>query len=76
MVIGRGKDIIAVASDVLPFYGACSEVCFISDGDNLLISNNEISSLDSERSFEFEVLEGVYDEADPRNFSHMMLKEI
>jgi len=76
MVIGRGKDIISVASDVLPFYGACSEVCFISDGDNLLISNNEISSLDSEISFEFEVLEGVYDEADPGNFSHMMLKEI
>ena len=76
MVIGRGKDNVSVASDVLPFYGACSEVCYMSDGENLLITEGEITSLDKERFFEFEVLEGVYDEQDPGNFEHMMLKEI
>ncbi len=76
MVIGRGNDLICVSSDVLPFYGACSEVSYISDGDNLLITEHEITSLDNERFFEFEILEGVYDEQDPGNFEHMMLKEI
>ena len=76
MVIGRGKQNISIASDALPFYGACSEVCYMSDGDNLLISDKGITSLDAERTFEFEILEGVYDEQDPGNFDHMMLKEI
>ena len=76
LVIGRGNELISVSSDVLPFYGACSEVSYISDGDNLLITEHEITSLDNERFFDFEVLDGVYDEQDPGNFEHMMLKEI
>ena len=76
MVIGKGRDNISISSDVLPFYGACSEVCYILDGDNLLITKDNIASLDNGRFFEFETLEGVYDEQDPGNFEHMMLKEI
>ena len=76
MVIGKGRDNISISSDVLPFYGACSQVCYIMDGDNLLITKDQIVSLDNDRYFEFETLEGVYDEQDPGNFEHMMLKEI
>ena len=38
MVIGRGDGNISVASDVQPFYGACSEIAFMNDGDNFLIT--------------------------------------
>jgi glucosamine--fructose-6-phosphate aminotransferase (isomerizing) len=76
LVIGRGQDNISVSSDVQPFYGACSEVAYMKDGDNLLLTKEGIiSQLDFEIP-EFEPLKGVYDEQDPGNFPHMMLKEI
>ena len=46
------------------------------DGDNLLITKDNIASLDNGQFFEFETLEEIYDEQDPGNFEHMMLKEI
>ena len=76
LVIGRGAENISVSSDVQPFYGACSEVAYMKDGDNFLLDNNGIHSLNDYETPEFEILEGVYDEADPGNFPHMMLKEI
>ena len=76
LVIGRGSGNISVSSDVQPFYGACSEVAYMKDGDNFLLDSNGIHSLMDSATPEFEVLEGVYDEEDPGNFPHMMLKEI
>jgi len=78
LVIGRGLGNISVSSDVQPFYGACSEVAYLVDGDNLLLSSEGISSYSGGSSPlpQFEPLEGVYDEQDPGNFQHMMLKEI
>lgn len=76
LVIGRGQENISVSSDVQPFYGACSEVAYMKDGDNFLLTKDGIiSQLDFEIP-EFEPLKGVYDEQDPGNFPHMMLKEI
>jgi len=76
LVIGRGQDNISVSSDVQPFYGACSEVAYMKDGDNFLLTREGIISQLDAVIPEFEVLQGVYDEADPGNFPHMMLKEI
>ena len=78
LVIGRGLGNISVSSDVQPFYGACSEVAYLVDGDNLLLTKEGISrnGANSSQLPEFEPLEGVYDEQDPGNFEHMMLKEI
>ena len=76
LVIGRGEGGISVSSDVLPFYGACSEVAYMNDGDNFLLTANGIVSQDDAEKPTFEVLEGIYDEEDPGNFPHMMLKEI
>jgi len=76
LVIGRGGGNISVSSDVQPFYGACSEVAYMKDGDNFLLDSNGIHSLIDSETPEFEVLEGVYDEEDPGNFPHMMMKEI
>ncbi len=76
LVIGRGGGNISVSSDVQPFYGACSEVAYMKDGDNFLLDSNGIHSLNDSATPEFEVLEGVYDEEDPGNFPHMMMKEI
>lgn len=76
LVIGRGEGNISVSSDVQPFYGACSEVAYMKDGDNFLLDNSGIHSLENYETPEFEILEGVYDEEDPGNFPHMMLKEI
>ena len=76
LVIGRGLDNISVSSDVQPFYGACSEVAYMTDGDNFLISQKGIIAQQDCLVPNFEVLEGVYDEEDPGNFQHMMLKEI
>ena len=76
LVIGRGGENISVSSDVQPFYGACSEVAYMKDGDNFLLDSNGIHALLDSETPEFEVLEGVYDEEDPGNFPHMMLKEI
>ena len=76
LVIGRGQGNISVSSDVQPFYGACSEVAYMKDGDNFLLTSSGISSQIDLEIPEFEVLEGIYDEEDPGNFPHMMLKEI
>ena len=76
MVIGRGVNNISVSSDVQPFYGACSEVAYMNDGDNFLLTKKGIESLDGSNMPEFNVLDGVYDEQDPGIFPHMMLKEI
>ncbi len=76
LVIGRGEGKISVSSDVQPFYGACSEVAYMKDGDNFLLDKNGIHSLIDSEAPEFVALEGVYDEEDPGNFPHMMMKEI
>ena len=76
MVVGKGVDNISVSSDVQPFYGACSEVAYMNDGDNFLITANGIIPEKKNDKPKFNVLEGVYDEQDPGIFSHMMIKEI
>jgi len=76
LVIGRGEGNISVSSDVQPFYGACSEVAYMNDGDNFLLTESGIVTLKNTQSPVFEPLNGVYDEQDPGNFAHMMLKEI
>ncbi len=45
LVIGRGGGNISVSSDVQPFYGACSEVAYMKDGDNFLLDSNGIHSI-------------------------------
>ena len=76
MVIGRGMDNMCVSSDVLPFYGLCSEVAYMADGDNFLITSDGVESTKEREIPRFEILEGVYDEEDPGNFQNMMSKEI
>jgi len=76
LVIGRGEGGISVSSDIQPFYGACSEVAYMSDGDNFLLTTKGIVAKKDSHVPAFEALEGVYDEEDPGNFPHMMLKEI
>ena len=76
LVIGRSRDSISVSSDVQPFYGACSEVAYMEDGDNLLLTKEGIVTPTDQETPLFEPLQGVYDEEDPGNFPHMMLKEI
>jgi len=76
LVIGRGEGNISVSSDVQPFYGACSEVAYMRDGDNFLLTENGIEPSQNNQTPIFEPLIGVYDEQDPGNFAHMMLKEI
>ena len=76
LVIGRSRDSISVSSDVQPFYGACSEVAYMEDGDNLLLTKEGIVPPTDHETPVFEPLQGVYDEEDPGNFPHMMLKEI
>ena len=34
--LSEGGSTISVSSDVQPFYGACSEVAYMKDGDNFL----------------------------------------
>ena len=76
MVIGRGQGNISVSSDVQPFYGCCTEVAYMNDGDVLCITTNGIQSAEETMDPIFEPLEGVYERADPGIHSHMMLKEI
>ena len=76
MVIGRGEGNISVSSDVQPFFGACSEVAYMNDGDNYLVTREGIQSADILEVPEFVSLEGVYDEQDPGIHDHMMMKEI
>lgn len=76
MVIGKGVDHVSVSSDVQPFYGSCSEVAYMNDGDNFLLTKDGINALNDKDIPKFNFLEGVYDEQDPGIFSHMMMKEI
>jgi len=76
LVIGKGADNISVASDTLPFYGACSQVCYMEDGTNIFINKDGIIKSDRTDSLNFVLIEGVYDEMDPGIYPHMMLKEI
>jgi glucosamine--fructose-6-phosphate aminotransferase (isomerizing) len=76
LVIGRSQDSISVSSDVQPFYGACSEVAYMKDGDNFLLTKEGVVAQTDYETPEFEPLQGVYDEEDPGIFPHMMLKEI
>ena len=76
MVIGKGVDNISISSDVQPFYGACSEVAYMNDGDNFLLTKDGVIAIDSKDIPKFNYLEGVYDEQDPGMFTHMMMKEI
>ena len=48
----------------------------MKDGDNFLLDSVGIHSIGDMEIPEFEALEGIYDEQDPGNFPHMMLKEI
>lgn len=76
LAIGRGVNNYSISSDVQPFYGACSEVAYMSEGDNFLLTKDGIRSQEDVETPQFTILEGVYDEADPGMFPHMMLKEI
>ncbi len=76
MVIGRSLKKISVSSDVQPFYGACSEVAYMRDGDVFLLTKDGVHPSKEIEAPLFEPLEGIYDEQDPGNFGHMMLKEI
>ena len=48
----------------------------MTDGDNFSFLRRGIIAQQDCLVPNFEVLEGVYDEEDPGNFQHMMLKEI
>jgi glucosamine--fructose-6-phosphate aminotransferase (isomerizing) len=76
LVVGRGLGNISISSDVQPFYGACSEVAYLSDGDNFLINSSGIHSLQDGNPPVFETLKGVSLEADKGIFEHLMMKEI
>jgi glutamine---fructose-6-phosphate transaminase (isomerizing) len=76
LIIGKGIDGISISSDIQTFYGACSEVAFINDGDTFLIHSDKIVSIDNCYLPDFVTLDGVYDEQDPGIYPHMMLKEI
>lgn len=76
LIIGRSHKNICVSSDVQPFYGSCSEVAYMNDGDVFSISRRGISGLESSIIPEFEKLEGTVEEEDMGIFPHMMIKEI
>ncbi len=76
LIVGRDHDSIFVSSDVQPFYGCCTEVAYMNDGDVLCITTNGIQSAEETMDPIFEPLEGVYERADPGIHGHMMLKEI
>ena len=76
LVVGKGISQISIASDIQPLYGSCSEIAYLNDGDNFLVSSTGIHSMDDLSTPDFSPLSGIYDEADPGEFEHMMLKEI
>ena len=76
LIIGRGYQRICISSDVQPFYGLCSEVAYMNDGDIFSISSTGINSLNSGDIPPFGKLEGILEEEDLRGFPNMMLKEI
>ncbi len=76
LIVGKGHENICVSSDVQPFYGICSRVAYLSDGDVFSISKEGIESLKDCFVPEFEDLVGTVEEEDKGSFPHMMLKEI
>ncbi len=76
LVIGRGHENICVSSDVQPFFGICSEVAYLNDGDIFSISASGINAINSDTIPPFEKLEGTVQEPDMGIFDHLMLKEI
>ncbi len=75
LVIGKGENNYSVSSDVHPFYGACSEIMYLSDGDNMFVSSEGVYTTLGDSSH-FIPLEGKYDEQNPGIHKHMMMKEI
>ena len=76
LIVGRGYNGICISSDVQPFYGICSEVSYLSDGDVFLLTEDGIIASDDDLIQEFEPLVGTYEEQDSGRFDHLMLKEI
>ena len=58
LVIGRGQGNFSVSSDVLPFYGACSEVAYMADGDNFLLTADGIQILEGDENRYLRYLKG------------------
>ena len=75
LIVGRGHKRICVSSDVQPFYGVCSEVAYMKDGDVLLITESGLQAANEGLIPDFNTLEGVY-EQNPGRHENMMLKEI
>ena len=76
LIVGKGHDSICVSSDVQPFYGICSEVAYIGDGDVLSINIGGIFADSSTQIPDFVILEGTYEEQNAGIFGDLMLKEI
>ncbi len=76
LIVGRGHKRICVSSDVQPFYGVCSEVAYMNDGDVLLLTESGLQAADEGLIPDFDPLDGVYEEQNPGRHKHMMLKEI
>ena len=76
LVIGKGHNTICVSSDVQPFYGTCSQVAYINDGDVLSVTPNGVKSRENRQTPSFSILEGTYEEQDAGIFEDLMLKEI
>ena len=76
LIVGRGHDCICVSSDVQPFYGSCSEVSYLNDGDIFLLSETGLSCSEDGLIPRFETLHGTYEEQNPGRYGHLMLKEI
>jgi glucosamine--fructose-6-phosphate aminotransferase (isomerizing) len=76
LVIGKGHNTICVSSDVQPFYGICSQVAYINDGDVLSVTPEGIKAGEKYQIPSFSILEGTYEEQDPGVFEDLMLKEI
>lgn len=76
LIVGRGHQRICISSDAQPFYGVCSEVAYLNDGDIFSISSSGIKSSEPGNEPPFETLEGTWEEEDKGNFEHLMIKEI
>tara|TARA_B100000579_G_scaffold350999_1_gene304951 strand:+ start:2124 stop:3947 length:1824 start_codon:yes stop_codon:yes gene_type:complete len=76
LVIGRGRKITCVSSDIQPLYGLCSEVSFVNEGDVLEVGKDTIESSHNNNEPVFSTLNGTYEEQDSGPFSHLMAKEI
>ena len=76
LIVGRGHGNICVSSDVQPFYGVCSEVAYMNDGDVFLLSKNGVETNNDCIIPDFVILDGVYEGPNSGHYEHMMLKEI